>query len=101
MVALFARKSGTTGQDGRRSYALHGCGLLCRTTLWTEGCRVCLLDLDVALDDSGHRLGGPWYGHFCQGYFDGCEVALGLVHCGRTARLRNTSLLRPVDVGFT
>jgi hypothetical protein len=24
-------------------------------------------------------------GHFCQGYFNGCEVALGLMRCGRTA----------------
>src|SRR5438105_15337296 len=101
MVALCARKSRTTAQDGGGSYALHDCRLLCRITLWTEGCRVCLLDLDVALDDSSHRLGGPWYGHFWQGYLNGCKVALGLKRCGRGARLRSTILVRPVDVDPT
>src|SRR5882672_1049538 len=101
MVALFARKGRAARQDGAGSYALHDCRLHNWTTFWTEGRRIRLFDFDVALDDPSHRMGGPWHGHFCQGYFDGSEVAVGFKRCRRTSRLPRTILVRPVDVDFT
>jgi len=45
--------------------------LLCRITYGPKGRRVAYSTVDVAWDDSSHRLAVPRYGHFCQVLLNG------------------------------